>query len=488
MSNHSQAQKPSQKIKFALCEGDGIGPEITSQVLRIIEAAGLSVDPVKLKMGEQSYRAGFSSGIDHEAWQALSETPTLLKAPITTPRGSGYKSLNVTLRKTLGLFANIRPVRSFGQIIDAPALDLIIVRENEEDTYAGIEHRQTAEVTQCLKLITQPGSERIIDYAFRMAESSGREKVTMMTKDNIMKITDGLFARIFNKINDEFTSIDGESMIIDIGAARLAAQPDQFQVILAQNLYGDILSDIAAEIAGSVGLCGSANIGENFAMFEAIHGSAPDIAGQGIANPSGLLNAACMMLGYVGHHDSALQIENAWLKTLEDGFLTRDIYGGKQGQTLCDSRSFADAVIDRIGQKPQRLAEASGITLPAARPANNQSQTKPEKSLMGVDLFLDYDESGRHPDQLARQLNQAICQGWSLTMITNRGVKVYPDGNPATFKTDHWRCRFFYEGQADQLSIANLMIELGKAGFDIIKTENLYSFDGEPGFSRGQGE
>ena len=304
------------KTRITVAHGDGIGPEIMEATLRVMEAAGAQLEIETIEIGEKNYLAGFTSGIKPEAWESLDRTKVFLKAPITTPSGGGYKSLNVTIRKTLGLYANTRPCISYHPFVQTkhPVMDLVVVRENEEDTYAGIEHQQTNEVTQCLKLITQPGCEKIARFAFEYARAYGRKKVTVMVKDNIMKLTDGLFHTTFDEVAKEYPDIENESYIVDIGAARLADTPERFDVVLLPNLYGDILSDVAAQITGSVGLGGSANIGDNFAMFEAIHGSAPDIAGQGIANPSGLILGAIQMLVYIGQPEVAENIHNAWFK------------------------------------------------------------------------------------------------------------------------------------------------------------------------------
>ena len=266
----------------AVAHGDGIGPEIMDATLRVLDAAGAKLDLHPVEIGQKVYERGVTAGIEPATWDTLRQTRVFLKAPITTPQGGGFKSLNVTTRKTLGLYANIRPCVAYAPFIASahPGMDVVIVRENEEDTYGGIEHRQTAEVVQCLKLISRPGCEKVIRHAFEYARAHGRKKVSCFTKDNIMKATDGLFHAVFNEIAPQYPEIETDHWIIDIGAARLADSPGVFDVIVTLNLYGDILSDIAAEIAGSVGLCGTANIGESCSMFEAIHGSAPDIAGR----------------------------------------------------------------------------------------------------------------------------------------------------------------------------------------------------------------
>jgi isocitrate dehydrogenase len=395
----------------------------------------------------------------------------------------------VTLRKALGLFANVRQSKAYTPFVASayPGMNLVIIRENEEDLYAGIEHRQTREVTQILKLITRPGSEKIIRYAFEYARVYGRQKVTCMTKDNIMKITDGLFHQTFDRIAKEYPKIKSDHQIVDIGAARVAAQPTSLDVIVTPNLYGDILSDVASQVAGSVGLAGSANIGLEVAMFEAVHGSAPDIAGKDIANPSGLLIAATQMLVHLGFPKEAQSIKNAWLCTLEDGIHTTDIFRTGLSVSEVGTSAFTRAVIDRLGRTPEQLEavqyEAGGIHF-------NLSPTPPSvKELTGVDVFLDWSEADRNPIALGRELEKIHPFGLKLKMITNRGVKVYPDGLPETFCTDHWRCRFISESGAIQFpAVLGLLEQIHTAGFEIIKTEHLYQFDGERGYSLGQGE
>src|SRR5437763_12523175 len=311
-----------------VARGDGIGPEIMEATLRILEGAGARLDIEEIEIGERVYLAGNPAGVAPEAFESLRRTKVFLKAPITTPQGGGYKSLNVAVRKTFGLYANVRPCVSYHPFVETkhPVMDVVIVRENEEDVYGGIEYRQTGQVTQCLKLISRPGSEKIVRYAFEYARRNNRKKVTCFTKDNIMKLTDGLFHKVFDEIAAEYTDLENEHWIVDIGAAKLADTPNAFDVIVMPNLYGDVLSDVAAQIAGSVGLAGSANIGENVAMFEAIHGSAPRRAGQNLANPTGLLLGAIMMLVHIGQTNTAERVHNGWLRTIEDGIHTYDIY------------------------------------------------------------------------------------------------------------------------------------------------------------------
>src|SRR4026207_1055417 len=297
----------SNPVPITVANGDGIGPEIMEATLQILKEAGAKLQIEMIDIGEKVYLAGNSSGIEPSSWDSLRSTKVFLKAPITTPQGGGFKSLNVTVRKTLGLYANVRPCVSYDPFIDTkhPGMDVVIVRENEEDLYAGIEHRQTNQVYQCLKLISRPGSEKIVRYAFDYARRNNRKKVTCFMKDNIMKMTDGLFHKVFDEIGAQYEDIQKEVWIVDIGAAKMADTPEAFDVIVMPNLYGDILSDVAAQIAGSVGLAGSSNIGAQAAMFEAIHGSAPRRAGQNLANPSGLLLGAVLMLVHIDPPEAA---------------------------------------------------------------------------------------------------------------------------------------------------------------------------------------
>lgn len=477
--------------KITIAKGDGIGPEIMDATLNVLLAAGAQIEIEAIEIGEKVFLEGNTSGISKSSWDIIRKNKVFLKAPITTPQGGGYKSLNVTTRKSLGLYANVRPCTSFHPFVGTkhPSMDLVIIRENEEDLYAGIEHQQTDEVVQCLKLISRPGCEKIIRYAFEYARQYGRKKVTCFTKDNIMKQTDGLFHQVFKEIALEYPQIENEHWIIDIGAAKIADTPEIFDVIVMPNLYGDVVSDIAAQIAGSVGLAGSANIGETCAMFEAIHGSAPTIAGQNLANPSGLLQAAIMMLIHIGQSGTAELIQNAWLKTIEDGIHTFDIYKEGFSTLKAGTKEFAQAVIASFGQKPKlqrkvTYTSGAGMHLP-----KYQRKHTSKKELVGVDIFVHW--PGNNPDELAHLLNQKMGHnGVELSMITNRGIKVWPEGFEETFCTDHWRCRFKSRNGRpfSKTNIVQLLQIADETGIDTIKTENLYEFDGKPAFSLGQGQ
>jgi isocitrate dehydrogenase len=481
---------------ITIAKGDGIGPEISDAVLKIIKASGIDLNFEEVKVGKELYESGHESGIEPETWKTLERNKVFLKGPITTPQGGGYKSLNVTMRKALGLFANVRPVKAYAPYVHSffPKMDLVIIRENEEDLYAGIEHQQTSEVIQCLKLISKQGSEAIIRYAFEYAKMYNRKKVTCMSKDNIMKMTDGAFHKIFNEVAKEYPEITSDHYIIDIGSALLADKPERFDVIVTLNLYGDIISDIAAQVAGSVGLGGSANIGENFAMFEAIHGSAPDIAGKGIANPSGMLSAACMMLVHIGEGAAAEKIKNALICTLEDGIHTGDIYREGESVKKVGTMEFADAVIERLGKSPQKLKPVHyGGNLQPLK-VERPKIKRATKVLHGADIFLDWvdnDGISRNPEVLGKIIDGLPTQNLKLKMISNRGQKVYPGGNPSTYCTDHWRCRYLKKAEntaADYTDIIKVMEAITNAGLNIIKTENLYEIDGQRAYSLGQGE
>lgn len=475
--------------RITVAKGDGIGPEIMDATLRILQAAGAQIEIDEIEVGEQVYLSGNTSGIAPESWDIIRRNKVFLKAPITTPQGGGYKSLNVTTRKFLGLYANVRPCMSLHPYVRTkhPLMDVVIVRENEEDLYAGIEHQQTDEVVQCLKLISRPGCEKIVRYAFEYARAYGRKKVTCFTKDNIMKQTDGLFHQVFDEIAAEYPDIENEHWIVDIGAAKLADTPEAFDVVVMPNLYGDVLSDVAAQIAGSVGLAGSANIGESCAMFEAIHGSAPRRAGQDLANPSGLLQGAIMMLNHIGQGEVASRIQNAWLRTMEDGVHTYDVYKEGVSREKVGTRAFADAVIARLGQQPTTLKSVNYQASGALNLPRYQRKAQRTKELQGVDLFVHW--HGTDANELAKIVKQLNTDTASLSMITNRGIKVWPEGFEETFCTDHWRCRF--KASTFPMTKQQIIFLLSRAealGIDVVKTENLYSFDGKAAYSLGQGQ
>jgi len=476
----------STKTPITVAYGDGIGPEIMEATLDVVQRAGAKLDIERIEVGESLYRRGLSAGIEPSAWASLQRTKVLLKAPVTTPQGGGMKSLNVTLRTTLGLYANVRPCISYDPFVRTqhPHIDVVIIRENEEGMYAGIEYRQTQELTQSLKLISRPGAEKIVRFAFEYTRHRGRKKLTCFTKDNIMKISDGLFHRVFDEVAQDYPDIQTEHMIVDIGMARMAETPEYFDAVVTPNLYGDILSDVAAQLTGSVGMAGSANLGERGAMFEAIHGSAPDIAGQGVANPSGLLLAAVMLLDHIDQGEVAQRVRNAWLKTIEDGIHTGDVYNEAHSTQRVGTRKFAQAVVERLGQGPDKLRKTRYESAPFPMPRYERGVHE-KKVFVGIDVFFDLPDV--EVEALASQLQALSEKPFELELISNRVVKVWPDGFPGTFCTDHWRCRF--QGtKVTHADVVSLLSRLAEAGLDFIKTEHLYTFDGQPGYSLGQGQ
>jgi isocitrate dehydrogenase len=475
---------------ITVASGDGIGPEIMAATLHILKEGGARIDIEEIEIGEKVYLRGVSAGIEPAAWQSLRRTRVFLKAPITTPQGGGFKSLNVTTRKTLGLYANVRPCVSYHPFVETkhPLMDVVIVRENEEDLYAGIEYQHSPTVMQSIKLISRPGSEKIVRYAFDYAVRNNRSKVTCFTKDNIMKMSDGLFHKVFDEVGTEYPSIEKEHWIVDIGAAKLADTPEAFDVVVLPNLYGDILSDVAAQIAGSVGLAGSSNIGTGAAMFEAIHGSAPRRAGQNLANPSGLLLGAVMMLVHIDQPDVAERVHNAWLKTLEDGIHTYDIFREGVSRQKVGTKEFAAAVGARMGHRPEKLKAANYASAPKQTAAGAQPSagTTVVKGLQGVDVFVYWPTADTAA--LASKLSAIPAGALKLTMMDNRGTKVWPEGAPETFCSDQYRCRFLASQSVTHADVADLLSRMAGAGVDFVKTENLHTFDGQRGYTLAQGE
>jgi isocitrate dehydrogenase len=479
----------AKSTPITVAHGDGIGPEIMAATLRILKESGAQLDIETIEIGEKVYLRGNSAGIEPGAWDSLRRTKVFLKAPITTPQGGGFKSLNVTTRKALGLYANVRPCVSYHPFVKTkhPKMDVVIVRENEEDTYAGIEYRLSANVMQCLKLISRPGSEKIVRYAFEYARTYKRKKVTCFMKDNIMKMTDGLFHKVFDEIGAEYPDIEKEAWIVDIGAAKMADTPDVFDVIVMPNLYGDILSDVAAQIAGSVGLAGSANIGDACAMFEAIHGSAPRRAGQNLANPSGLLLGAVLMLVHIGQGDVAARVHNAWLRTMEDGVHTYDIFRDEISKQKVGTREFGEAVVARLGQLPQTLkAVEYANKATELKKAVTSVQAVPRTELLGVDLYVDWPSA--NPGALAEQIKPAGLDGLELEMIDGRGVKLWPGGMAETFCPDNVRCRFLAKSPITGREVIALLGRVADRNIEVVKTEYLRNFDGQPGYSLSQGQ
>lgn len=470
------------KTLISVAPGDGVGPEITAATLQILRAAGARIEIQSVVMGAQAYAAGYKSGITPKAWDSIRRSRVLLKAPVSTPPDCRFRSPNVIIRKKLGLYANVRPCVSYYPFVQTrhPGMNVVIIRENEEDLYAGLEHRQSRDVTQCTRLLSHTGSEKILRYAFEYARTHFRKKVSCFTRDHVMKITDGLFHRVFRNIAREYPDLENEHWVVDVGAAHLAENPQQFDVIVTPNLYGDLLTDMTAQLAGSIGLAGSANLGETCAMFETVHGSAPARAGRDQANPSGLILAAVMMLRHIEQADIAEWVHNAWLRTLEDGQHTYDIQHGRTRQVL-GTAAFAQAVIARLGQEPEVLSPVryqnhSPITLPPPvhRPVIH-------KDLVGLDVFLVADTS---PQELLNRLQALPQEHLQLVLLSNREIEVWPRRQSDICFSDQWRCRFFSRERrpVPHRLIVELLSQLYQAGLKWVKTEHLYDFEGQAGY------
>jgi isocitrate dehydrogenase len=472
--------------RITVAYGDGIGPEIMKSVLKIISHAKTGLEVETIEIGEKIYKKGYASGIPDDVWEIIKRNKVLLKAPITTPLGKGYKSLNVTFRRSLGLFSNIRPSLSYYPYVGKfKNMDVVIVRENEEDLYSGIEYRITQNTNMALKFITTPGCERIIRYAFEYARINNRSKVTCITKSNIMKITDGSFQEIFEKIAKEYPSINSDHMLIDIASAKLANNPENFDVIVTLNLYGDIISDIASEISGSVGLAGSANIGKEYAMFEAVHGSALDIAEKNIANPSGLLNSAIMMLKHLGNHEKAEMIYNAWLKTIEDGIHTADIFNQEISKKKVTTTEFTNAIIENFNQLPTKLTNKYKSITNQQIKINEKLKNNETKEVIGADFYIKIEFNLELVEKL-KNLSETL----KLHMISSRGLVVWPKLQNIS-KMDFYRFRFLRVDDKKNISqkdILNLYSKLCELKFDILSVINLSTYDDKIGFTLAQGE
>ncbi len=482
----------SSIIPISIAYGDGIGPEIMHQIVYILKEVEAPIRIETIEVGEAIYKRNYSSGIGDDSWDILKRTKCLLKAPITTPQGGGYKSLNVTLRKKLGLFANVRPSKAYSPFVKTnhQNMDLVIVRENEEDLYTGIEYRQTNNTYESLKLITESGSKRICEFAFDFAKKNGRKKVSCFSKDNIMKFTDGIFHKSFDFISKNHSDIESNHYIVDIGTAHLATCPEIFDVIVTSNLYGDIISDVASAVSGSVGMSGSANIGENYAMFEAVHGSAPDIAGQNIANPSGLLNAAIMMLVHLECYNEANIIENAWKKTLEDGFHTQDIFNPEFSNLRVGTKEFGQKIVQNLGEKPKSLGEAyyKENILEKLESSSNITIETQDKHLVGVDIYVDIQTNA--PSFIAKLVEEINTENYELQFIASKGLKLWPSSHSMSFESEHWCLRIIRNEKYEFLheDIVRILSILSKKNIDFIKIENLYNFGESRGYSLAQGE
>ena len=474
------------KTKVTVLPGDGIGPEVSAATLRVLDAAGAAIQWKSAVAGQQAFAQGINSGVPRETLESINETKLVLKGPLATPIGHGQKSANVTLRKFFETFANIRPARELPNVPSAFAgrgIDLVIVRENVEDLYAGIEHMQTANVAQCLKIISRLGSQRIAEAAFSVARAEDRKKVTVATKANIMKITEGLFKSEFEKVARHYPDIEGQHMLIDNCAHQLVMRPEQFDVIVTTNMNGDILSDLASGLVGGLGFAPSANIGYEVAIFEAVHGTAPDIAGKDLANPTAMILSAVMLLRHIGDFTTATKVENALFTTLKSGVHTHDIK--KSGAV--GTEEFVDTVISHLSDvSTEETRHYKKLDLRMV--TNQQSDYVPgSRKKKGADVFI---ESTDSPANIAHQMEQLIVgTPYTLKMISNRGTQVWPETGATPSLVDLYRCRFIITNEAiwHTDSILGLLEKLGKK-FRWMHVEKLENLDGEDVFTKAQGE
>lgn len=474
--------------KVTLIPGDGIGPEVVDATKAMIDATGVAIDWEEAHAGASMFRAGVASGVPRETIDSISRTRCVLKGPLETPVGFGEKSANVTLRKLFETYGNIRPVREFPGVttpFSGRGLDFVVVRENVEDLYAGIEHMQTPGVAQCLKLISRKGCEKVIRLGFALAQAEGRTKVHCATKANIMKMTEGFMKRTFEEIAKEFPEIEAEHIIIDNCAHQLVKKPEQFSVIITTNMNGDIISDLGSGLIGGLGFAPSANLGEDIAIFEAVHGSAPKYAGKDVANPTAVALSGVLMLRYLGEMEAAARMENAILYTLEQGVnVPKDIPGV---QNPVGTKAYTEAVIGNYGKAPSHLAarETKRLAVPRIPKAVISVEAK-TRSTKGCDIFL---ESGESAEKIGEFLTATAPQfGLKLKMISNRGTQVFPGRGAETDAVDHWRCRHMADAFPSNEQLAAYLSAIEAAGYRWMHLEKLEEIDGAPGFTKAQGE
>jgi isocitrate dehydrogenase len=478
----------SGRKRVTLILGDGIGPEVSNATRRIIEAAGVAIAWEEQEAGAEVFKRGLPSGVPPETIASIRDTRVALKGPLETPIGFGEKSANVTLRKLFETYANVRPVRELPGVktpFAGRGIDLVVVRENVEDLYAGIEHMQTPGVAQCLKLMSQKGCERIVRLAFEVAVAEGRKTVHCATKANIMKLTEGLMKKTFERIAEEYPKIEAHHIIIDNCAHQMVRFPEQFDVIVTSNMNGDILSDLTSGLIGGLGFAPGANLGDDVAIFEAVHGSAPKYAGKDVINPSAVLLSGTMMLRHLDEFAAASAIENAVMVTLEEGIYTRDVSPSGSVSTT----AFTDRVIKNLGKRSERWQARDHKELRISRLDSARDYVRPKaRRTAGADIFV---ESALSPEELGKSL-ETIAEGsvLRLKMISNRGTMVYPTTGGMTDCVDHWRCRFVLRDPSAKLEDPQLLDLLGRiAGtYRWMHVEKLEEIDGTAAFTRAQGE
>lgn len=482
---------------IAVAKGDGIGPEIMDAVINIFDAAAVPLDFKFVDMGKHIFEQGNSTGMTLDAKNTIENLGILFKGPMETPKGKGMKSLNVTARKVWNTYANKRTFISLNGVdtVFSKAgipIDITIVRENIEDTYGGIEHMLTPDVALCRRFITRPGSLQVHKYAFDMARKKGARKVTCGHKANIMKLTDGLFLECFYEVAKDYPEIEVNDVIVDDLAMKLVVRPTDFDVVVLTNLQGDIISDLCAGLVGGLGFAPSANIGDNISIFEAVHGTAPDITGMNIANPTSLLLSGIMMLRHLGHFSQATQIENALLYTLEQGAHTGD-FGSKQTPSLSTTQ-FAQEIINNLGNIPAKGAKTNIMpnqevyTSPALPTQNKMTYSSPPETteIIGADFFI---ESIEQPKQIAAKIDTLLGADFALSTMSNRGTQVYPTGSVFTECINQFRVRLEKTGnqQLSQTDILNLSAKVAQQ-FKICSIEWLMAYDGKKAYSLAQGQ
>ena len=484
----------SGKTLVTLIPGDGIGPEVAYATQRILDAAGAQIEWEERKAGAEIFKQGLPTGVPEETIESIKKTRVVLKGPLETPVGYGEKSANVTLRKLFETYGNIRPVRELPGVVtpySGRGIDLVVVRENVEDLYAGIEHMQTPEVAQCLKIMSRKGCEKVVRLAFEVARAEGRQSVACATKANIMKLTEGMMKRVFEEIAPEYPDIEAWHVIIDNCAHQLVKQPEQFDVIVTSNMNGDIISDLTSALVGGLGFAPGANIGQDVAIFEAVHGSAPKYAGKDTINPTAVLGSAIMMLRHLGEMDTAATVENALLLTLEQGKLTRDAV--EAGEPSLGTKAFTKAIIDNLGGLPtqSKVRSYKPLQIPQFEEGASVGAggAGVARRTMGADLFV---ESELSPNELGESLTE-LANGTplKLKMISNRGTKVFPPTGAEPDTVDCWRCRFVLrEDDGPELTDADLLAVIGKVAtrHRWMHVEKLQHFAGAAGYTKAQGE
>lgn len=483
-------------MKIAVAKGDGIGPEIMEAVLSIFKANNTPLEYQMVDMGKWVFDKGFNNGMTPEAKDTIENLGLLFKGPMETPKGKGVKSINVTARKTWNTYANKRVFQTLHGVdtVFSKAgipIDITVVRENIEDTYGGIEHMLTHDVALSRRFITRPGSMQVIRYAFEMARQKKASRITCGHKANIMKLTDGLFLECFYEVAKEYPELKADDIIVDDLCMKLVTRPDTFDTVVLTNLQGDIVSDLCAGLVGGLGFAPSANIGDHISIFEAVHGTAPDIAGKNIANPTALLLSGLAMLRHVGLTENAAVIENALLYTLESGVHTGDF--GDKTKASVNTTEFANAIISNFGKKPAQgakeiIANKPGTPAPL-KIAHNSMMVSVEtenETIAGVDMFI---ESAEQPEAIAHKCQRHAGVKFNLINVSNRGTQVWPTGSVFTNLVNQYNVRFeSIDGSAlNQQDIIGLYVSLS-GNFKICSLELLNKWGDKKAYSLAQGQ